>query len=160
MNATGPHGDQTTTAHRRARSVSRSLSATVEAPGQARRLVADVAKGLDRDLVDDIRLVASELVANAVLHSRHPPMGAMRLRLRMSEEVLRMELRYGGPGFEPRVIPPDIDSERGRGLYIVDRLADRWGVVAEDGLRAWAEWDIRPGAASTSMDLTGETSRR
>lgn len=135
-------------------SVSCSFRATRAAPSQARGVVTDLIHGLDSRLVDDVRLVASELVANAVFHSHAPPGGSVELHLQMMAGVLRMELRYAGPPFEPTVTRPDLHSERGRGLYIVDRLTDRWGVSAEDGLLAWAEWDIWARTASASAGPT------
>ena len=141
-------------------SVSRYLPATREAPGQARGVVTDLIQDLDGELIDDVRLVTSELVANVVLHSAPPPGGSMQLRLQVIGGVLRLELRYAGPPFHPQVTHPGLQSEGGRGLYIVDRLTDRWGVIADDGLRAWAEWDLWARGLRRPSDLPGTANDR
>ena len=57
-----------------------------------------------------------------------------------------------GSGFEPLPSDPDPEAEAGRGLFIVDSLADRWGVDSASGTRVWAELDVDPRAGSPSVD--------
>jgi anti-sigma regulatory factor (Ser/Thr protein kinase) len=45
-----------------------------------------------------------------------------------------------GPGFEPAPARPGPDQVAGRGLFLVDALADRWG-SADGGTRVWFEVD-------------------
>jgi hypothetical protein len=56
--------------------------------------------------------------------------------------VVTLTVSDAGPGFVPRPPAPDLDSEAGRGLLIVDALADRWGVDTSAGTRVWAEVDL------------------
>jgi anti-sigma regulatory factor (Ser/Thr protein kinase) len=88
--------------------------------------------------------VAAELVANAVRHAEPLPGGVVRLawRLRTSDEGRFVEVRVtdGGAPQLPRPRPAAADDADGRGLTIVEALADRWG-VDRDGLgqSVWAE---------------------
>ncbi|MFJ9543235.1 ATP-binding protein [Streptomyces sp. NPDC101225] len=78
--------------------------------------------------IDDVRLVVSELVANATQHGR----SACRLRLHVSEERVTVEV-YDDSPLPPRVRPFTADGERGRGLAMVRCLAQRLDVAAVTG---------------------------
>ncbi len=103
----------------------------------ARSRLAGCGIGADEPLTDTLILLISELVTNAVVHTGCPA-------------VLRM--LFGGPGVRVEVMdvsdcPPSRrraeDSETsGRGLELVDGLADRWGWQREGaGKRIWCEID-------------------
>jgi serine phosphatase RsbU (regulator of sigma subunit)/anti-sigma regulatory factor (Ser/Thr protein kinase) len=102
----------------------------------ARATVARQARQLGLDaLVDDARLVVSELVANAVLHGG----GCRDVRAVRAGRALRIEVR------DASRVPPVLGwaSEQamtGRGLRLVATVASRWGVAAEDGGKVvWVE---------------------
>lgn len=105
--------------------------------GRARAALTDVllAWGLDV-MVDDAVLVVSELVANAILHTRAPVM----LRIFVHDDgVLHLDVSDTSPKPPQRraATPHDVN---GRGLELVDILADRWGWHARDGGKdVWAE---------------------
>ena len=69
--------------------------------------------------------------------------GAIGLELRVAGDVARLAVTDDGPGFDAEVAEADPLSESGRGLFIVDALADRWGVDSGDRTRIWAELDLR-----------------
>ena len=74
--------------------------------------------------VDDVVLMVSELFTNAVLHGA----GDVEVALSLSGEHVRLEVTDGGGVPVPsEVRPPTPDAITGRGLAIVDALADRWG---------------------------------
>jgi anti-anti-sigma regulatory factor len=78
-----------------------------------------------QDLVDRAVLVASELVTNAVVHTKGP----LRLRLEWRGERLHLAVYDRSPRLLRLAADPgDPEAEGGRGLLIVDQLADRWGV--------------------------------
>ena len=105
----------------------------------ARRAVGRLRHELDAATLDDIRLLVTELVTNSV---RHAEAGAVDLRVHVTDPRVRLEVSEQGPGFEPEQRSPGQDPEGGWGLYLVDRLADRWGVSNADGVnRVWAELD-------------------
>ena len=84
--------------------------------------------------------LASELVTNSC---RHADAGdePIALELEVEGDMVRLSVTDAGQGFEPEVQRFDLDSESGRGLFIVDALADRWGVERSGGTRVWAELD-------------------
>ena len=118
--------------------VSVSLPGGPEAAGQAR----DALRRLDTlhdGTLDNLRLVVTELVTNSV---RHSGAGGVELTVLASPEAVRVEVTDEGPGFTPRQRGKDDDREGGWGLFLVERLANRWGVLsAEDHTRVWCELD-------------------
>lgn len=89
-------------------------------------------------LVDDVRLVVSELATNALQHGRMP----YSLTLTRQGHALLVSMHDGSPAL-PRLLSPDTSRSCGRGLAIVDQLSASWGVdVAADRTKAvWARFD-------------------
>ena len=110
--------------------------------GRARHEVEDALARSDVDgrTAGDLMLLVSELVTNAVRHARSD---RFEVRLDVRPDMLRLEVHDEGSGFDPRIAPSD-DGTGGYGLFIVDRLADRWGVERDEGGVIWLELD-RPG---------------
>ena len=107
--------------------------------GRARHDVEDAlaAAEVESQTSGDLMLLVSELVTNAVRHARSD---RFEVRLEVRPDKLRLELHDEGGGFEPNIAPSD-DGSGGYGLYIVDRLADRWGVERDAGGVIWLELD-------------------
>ncbi|MDH6139491.1 MULTISPECIES: ATP-binding protein [Kitasatospora] len=88
------------------------------------------------ELADTAELLASELVTNALLHTGT---GARLAAAVTSENRLRIEVSDGGTGL-PRPRAADADATGGRGLLLVDALADDWGVrLRASGKVTWFE---------------------
>ncbi|MFJ9775720.1 ATP-binding protein [Kitasatospora sp. NPDC101157] len=116
-------------------------------PGQVTRGREFARRALDdwhaRD-GDDILLVVSELLANAVLHAG----GAHELLLHATPTRLRIEVRDGSPDSPRARAPHRPGLPGGHGLHIVEKLADRWGTEAHsDGKSVWLELDTSPSSA-------------
>lgn len=106
-----------------------TLPRTAVSAGRARRLTSAFltrprTDAPTADKVDDATLIASELVANAVLHGGT----GCRLRLQVAHGEVTVEVHDDSPG-RPSVGPLDTDSESGRGLAMVQQLANRLEVV-------------------------------
>lgn len=87
----------------------------------------------------DAMLVIEELVANVVDHART----AFRLTLVRSRDALRIEVDDEGAG-GPLLQPLDLRAARGRGLQLVDAVAQAWGCDTRGrGKRVWAELAAR-----------------
>jgi anti-sigma regulatory factor (Ser/Thr protein kinase) len=109
------------------------LQSTTAARRFAERTLGDWS--VDRDGFETARLLVSELVANAVTHAGT----VVTLQLDLSPSRLRVEVRDRADG-HPRPRQPRHDDPTGRGLMIVDALADRWGVDATPpGKTVWFE---------------------
>lgn len=114
------------------------LARDAEAPARARATVSSWLDGADRGVREDIKLLVSELVTNAVRHAQRD--GHIDLSLEYVRNRVRIEVSDPGEGFsKPKVGTPAPDAIGGRGLLIVDRLASRWGVTPGRPTRVWFE---------------------
>jgi anti-sigma regulatory factor (Ser/Thr protein kinase) len=104
----------------------------------ARLALADLDVQLDASVAFDVRLLVSELVTNSVQHASVAAEDSITLLLAIDDHKVRVEVRDGGPGFEPPSEPPRDDADAGWGLFLVEQLADGWG-VSEAGNGVWFE---------------------
>ena len=121
----------------------RTGQATVRLDGtltSARKARAFAYSALDEwgvsDIADDVLLVVTELVNNAVTHAHT----ACELRLSISSAAVRVEVADQGPG-TPDPLPPSETRNHGRGLHLVDALTVAWGFepISSGGKLVWAE---------------------
>jgi anti-sigma regulatory factor (Ser/Thr protein kinase) len=117
------------------------LSPGPRAPAEARRSLGASLGRVDPDLLGKLRLLVSELVSNSVRHAGLQADDLIRLSVWESAGRVRVEVTDPGGGFRPRVPHPDPLNPTGWGLYLVDRLADRWGVATNGETRVWFEVD-------------------
>jgi anti-sigma regulatory factor (Ser/Thr protein kinase) len=110
------------------------------AAAEARRAVDQLAAHLQPSVLEDVRFLVNELVTNGVKYGRGP----IQLCADVTSARVRVEVVDRGAGFEPRVETPDLDQTSGRGLFLVERLADRWGVEGVDDTLVWFEIDRVP----------------
>lgn len=89
----------------------------------------------------DLRLLVSELVANSVEHSGAQPDQLIGLEVFVIAERVRVEVSDPGPGFDLPCVPTHQpwEAEYGRGLLIVDSVADSWGTAHGDRCAVWFE---------------------
>jgi anti-sigma regulatory factor (Ser/Thr protein kinase) len=113
----------------------------------ARRAIEPLVSDPDDPISEDVRLVTSELVTNVVLHTADggalrawDPKPAVPLRIEVEDQdiaardVVVRDAAARAADDGPRV--------GGRGLRIVDDLADDWGIIAtETGKVVWAEFN-------------------
>ena len=110
--------------------------------GLARRLVS--ARLVDWEINGEAGefavLLVSELVTNAMRHGGEP----IRLVANITASGLRVEVYDGNIDAFPAVRDIRPDAPGGRGLRLVDALADRWGTIESgDGKCVWFEIDGR-----------------
>jgi len=117
----------------------------------ARHAVAGLAPYLDPSVAENAELLVSELVTNSVRHAGLPAEASIEFSVRASAETLMVEVADAGRGFDrhapfrPRAVA-GAEAASGWGLFLVDRIADRWGATEVDGeTRVWFE--LSPGAA-------------
>ncbi len=84
--------------------------------------------GMSQQTIDDARMVASELVGNALRHARPLPQGQLLLGLEIDGESVRIFVNDGGSATLPTLISTPLLSLGGRGLSIVRTLTRDWGV--------------------------------
>jgi anti-sigma regulatory factor (Ser/Thr protein kinase) len=85
---------------------------------------------------EDLAIVVSELVTNAVVHG---PAGDLELRLLATPSTIRVEVRDAGT--RP-FLWPDISLHTQRGLGLVRTFSDRSGVTQQPSTVVWCELDL------------------
>lgn len=106
-----------------------------QGPGRARQAVAAWAERFGMQAIsDDLALIVSEMVTNAVRHADAP----VHLEVEADGPTLLVAVADGSP-HEPQPREADEDAEGGRGLLLVDLLASEHGVRPEPpGKTVWA----------------------
>jgi anti-sigma regulatory factor (Ser/Thr protein kinase) len=108
----------------------------------SRLALAGLEESLDPNVLFDIRLLVSELVTNCVKHARVGPEESIHLNVEIGDDRVRVSVIDQGPGFEPPSAPlteQAAESGSGWGLFLVDQLAEAWGVERDAGATVWFE---------------------
>ena len=115
----------------------------LSAPRLARRALSSLSA---IDLVrDDVTLVASELVNNAVLHGGCGPSEEIELLVQTEPSLVRLIITDPGcSATKPTLCSPGHRQSGGMGLRIVDALAQRWGSQQLAETVVWAELSLHP----------------
>ncbi|MFE7128841.1 ATP-binding protein [Streptomyces sp. NPDC057617] len=105
------------------------------------------------ELEDAAVLIVSELLSNAGLHAKVTPEQIIETRYFRSSGALRIEVHDGCPD-RPQPRTPDPEAPDGRGLLLVDALADEWGVAdrAGPGKMIWASLSLQGAAERNATD--------
>ncbi|MFD0884381.1 ATP-binding protein [Streptosporangium algeriense] len=116
-------------------------SSVPEARGWARELLESLDGVSCADLLDDVLLLLSEVVTNAVVHSdsaRHEE-GLVTVRIGVGNGMVHVEvLDAGSETGGPAVREATADGLGGRGLFLVDLLSADWGAhCGEMGGAVW-----------------------
>jgi len=128
-------------------SLRRKLPPNAESAGVARWLVTDLLRSLvDQDTLDTAALLTTELVSNAIRQSRDElvitvGLAGGRMRVGVADSSHR----------RPQLVQVGSRDTSGRGLHLVEALADRWGVEPDHrglGKMVWFELDVPPGVPS------------
>ena len=126
-----------------------TLPADLNAPKKARTLAARTVANLDELLVEDVRVVASELATNAVRYSRPGSELALAVEATATEVIVTVADQGNETGRVPRINPGERE-DGGRGLGICAQL----GELRVTG-QAATGWKV-----AVRLPLTGgETSR-
>lgn len=112
-----------------------TLPSSVNTPAAARAFVRDEVARKAAVPVEDLTLVVSELVTNAVVHGS----AEVHLDVAVEGSHVRIEVADDSPA-DAAPVAPLVEGDSGRGLLLVARLAARWG-VRRDGARkvVWAD---------------------
>jgi anti-sigma regulatory factor (Ser/Thr protein kinase) len=105
-------------------------------------------------VLENARLLMSELVTNSVRHSSAADGDVVTVRVHLWQDVCRLEVEDPGSDGVIAPQPQDLANGSGMGLTLVQLLSERWGVVraGEGPTRVWAQLssvpagDARPAA--------------
>lgn len=110
---------------------------TPAAPGLARKALAPLGEHLTWEGMENLRLLATELVTNSVMHGAGGP-GSIRMHAHLFPECTVVLISDGGPGFEPDQLRGSRPGRPGgRGLELVVLLADALGIDGRDPFGVW-----------------------
>jgi anti-sigma regulatory factor (Ser/Thr protein kinase) len=116
----------------------RTLPPTAESASVARWLVKDLLKNLvDEDTRDTAALLTTELVSNAIRHTRDE----LVVSVRVAGGLLRVGVADSSHR-RPQLVQVGQRDTSGRGLHLVEAMADRWGVDPDErglGKTVWFE---------------------
>jgi anti-sigma regulatory factor (Ser/Thr protein kinase) len=116
------------------------IAGGLSAPRRARALARDLLGPLlDERRRNDLLVLVTELVTNAVRHAGAGPQATVVLHLAASVDAVRAEVCDDGPGFEP--VEREPGPEGGFGLPLLRGLSSRWGVAVDRGACVWFEID-------------------
>ncbi len=108
-----------------------------EAAARARRALSKLRADVDPPLMETLRLLVTELVSNSVRHARAD---TVVLKVLVGRAVVLTEVTDEGPGFDPADAGKPGTDDSGWGLFLVERLAHRWGVTQQaDATKVWFE---------------------
>jgi len=132
---------------RRALHLARDRSAAAEARAFAQATLESWRAA--EAVIGDALVVVSELVSNAVEHGGGDPV--LELLRRGQRVMLRVSDDDPQP---PRLQRLDVNAPRGRGLVIIEAMADRWGHELDAGRKwVWAELSLEAAKATASRSL-------
>lgn len=124
-----------------ARELTARFAVDPRAPQLARRFVRCLDGALTPQAFENLELLVTELVTNSIRHGGLAETGWITLQLELLPAAVRVEVRDPGRGFDPAHRPAPSGQVRGSGwgLYLVERLARRWGVHHDGETRVWFE---------------------
>jgi anti-sigma regulatory factor (Ser/Thr protein kinase) len=120
-----------------------SLPVDNRAPAAARALISGLLPGTPGELEATANLLVSELASNVVRHSGLTEDDLLSVSAESDADRLRVTVCSAGPGVR-RPSAADADPlEGGWGLFLVDRMAHRWGIAGDEQTCVWFEIDLR-----------------
>jgi anti-sigma regulatory factor (Ser/Thr protein kinase) len=124
--------------------ISLNLPAAPSAATTARsEITRRLSERITRGLLEDVRLLLTELITNALRHADMAPDDEIAVRAELSGGTVRIEVRDPGRDGLVELRPPG-PRGGGYGLFLVERLTDQWGVELRDGTTVWAELSAGP----------------
>jgi anti-sigma regulatory factor (Ser/Thr protein kinase) len=116
------------------------LEPNPEAPSLARAAITGFCENLTsaQPVLSTLVLLVSEVVTNAVIHPNLKEPAEIRFCARVADHGIRIEVTDRGSGFTPRARDPT-QVGGGYGLYLLSKVASRWGVERRNGTMVWFE---------------------
>jgi anti-sigma regulatory factor (Ser/Thr protein kinase) len=129
------------------------VAPTPASVGYVRAVLRDDLAVLPEMVREEVALVASELLGNAVRHARALDDGQLVIDWGVGEDGVEIAVTDGGGDTKPEVSNPAPTEISGRGLSIVATLSARWGVEQHGSLTTvWAIVPLGTGAAARAVD--------
>ena len=107
-------------------------------------VTARLAARLGAGALEDVRLLVTELMTNALRHGGLRPGDRVSVKASIDQDVVRIEVSDPGRDGEVAAREPG-PRGGGYGLYLVEQLARRWGVDRREGTTVWCELSPKSG---------------
>jgi anti-sigma regulatory factor (Ser/Thr protein kinase) len=123
----------------------RRFPAVPESVPLARHALDELVDRFPRLDWDALRLLVGELVTNSIVHGT-PRRTEQWFEVTVTQRqpgCLRFEVADSAPPFVARRHEAAPEAESGRGIFLVDSLADRWGTARHGRAGIWFERDLR-----------------
>jgi hypothetical protein len=118
--------------------VQTALPCEPQSARRARQALEPFRELMDETRFGDLRLLVSELVAEAIW-SPDSPNGSIRVRANRKTQSVRASVEAGAASFPTGSVRPE-PGEPGWGVYLVERLSDRWGLRrSQSAASVWFE---------------------
>ena len=114
-----------------------TVQLSAHAPGQVRRSFDQFADRVDAELLDDLRILSTEIVTNAVVHSGRPTGDPIEVVTTFGPKHVRVEVIDQGDGVTP-LIPRSTSPPSG--LQLVELVSHRWS-SSVGSFHVWFEID-------------------
>jgi histidine kinase-like protein len=103
-----------------------------ESAQRARAAIAPLGTDAELSSFDDVRLLVSELVCDALATYPRPADGAINMRAQVADGLIQVTVRFAGMRLRLPANTPE-PAEPGWGVYLVQTLATRWSAGRENG---------------------------
>ena len=130
-----------------------SIPGDIRAAETARRAVDAFRPHVPEGRLEVLELVVNELVTNALLHACMAG-DSISVEVSLIGDRIRGQVCDPGRGFERPGAPP-LDATSGRGLMLVDGLAESWGIIADPSTCVWFELDTEAAVPSERTSSAG-----
>lgn len=107
--------------------------------GLARRKLADFERELPAGAYANVRLLISQLVADARWHSSAATARSLSMRVERHETFVRVSLTDIAPHARERTIER-LDANQWQ-VFLLDEMSDRWGILSDSTSDVWFEVD-------------------
>ncbi len=110
------------------------------AAATARRWLEAIGVPLPEERLDDLKFCANELVINSIIHAGTP--ADIVLGVEVTSDSIRVVVTdEGRGGARPVLREAGLEDTSGRGLHLVEAMADRWGFHRDGLTSVWFEMD-------------------
>jgi anti-sigma regulatory factor (Ser/Thr protein kinase) len=125
----------------RSRAFTWTLPCDRKTPGRARRVIEEALdSAVPTEVLDDLRLLATELLSNAVVHDCIEPRATLKVRAERRQDSIVMEITNpSGADTTPTTETAQVEDIHGRGLHLVDQIARDWGFESNGEMTVWFE---------------------
>jgi anti-sigma regulatory factor (Ser/Thr protein kinase) len=110
-----------------------------QAPLSARAKLSELADYVVGPVMEDVRLLVSELVTNCVVHGGAADDTPITVRTSVGDACVRAEVCHDGPQFAAPQEAPDIEEPGGLGLFLVEQMSRSWGIARGCQTCVWFE---------------------